>query len=160
MPKRGFGGFYFSGGCQSDYRRLACGKPIRGHVAFLGGPLHFLSELRLRFIETLKLTDETTIIPENSHLFAAYGTAVSNKGEAELDFDTLLHKLDNGVELTAEVSRMEPLFKDEADYAAFKERHDRDKVRRVPLSNYHGGCLPWCGCRLYYNKGGSGFQGW
>ena len=33
---------------------------------------------------------------------------------------------------------MEPLFKDEADYAAFKERHDRDKVRRVPLSNYHG----------------------
>ena len=87
---------------------LACGKPIRGHVAFLGGPLHFLSELRLRFIETLKLTDETTIIPENSHLFAAYGTAVSNKGEAELDFDTLLHKLDNGVELTAEVSRMEP----------------------------------------------------
>ena len=50
----------------------------------------------------------------------------------------MLHKLDNGVELTAEVSRMEPLFKDEADYAAFKERHDRDKVRRVPLSNYHG----------------------
>ena len=117
---------------------LACGKPIRGHVAFLGGPLHFLSELRQRFIETLKLTEETTIIPENSHLFAAYGTAVSNTGEAELDFDTLLHKLENGVELTAEVSRMEPLFRDEADYAAFKERHDRDKVRRVPLSNYHG----------------------
>ena len=78
---------------------LACGKPIRGHVAFLGGPLHFLSELRQRFIETLKLTEETTIIPENSHLFAAYGTAVSNTGEAELDFDTLLHKLENGVEL-------------------------------------------------------------
>ena len=25
---------------------LACGKPIRGHVAFLGGPLHFLPELK------------------------------------------------------------------------------------------------------------------
>ena len=25
---------------------LACGKPIRGHVAFLGGPLHFLPQLR------------------------------------------------------------------------------------------------------------------
>ena len=69
-----------------------------------------------RFIETLKLTDETTIIPENSHLFAAYGTAVSNKGEAELDFDSLLERLENGVELTAEVTRMEPLFKDEEDY--------------------------------------------
>jgi len=117
---------------------LACGKPIRGHVAFLGGPLHFLSELRQRFIETLKLTDETTIIPENSHLFAAFGTAVSNKGEAELDFDSLLERLENGVELTAEVTRMDPLFKDEADYANFKERHDRDQVKRIPLSNYHG----------------------
>ena len=117
---------------------LACGKPIRGHVAFLGGPLHFLSELRGRFIETLKLTDETTIIPENSHLFAAYGTAVSNKGEAELDFDLLLERLENGVELTAEVTRMDPLFKDEEDYEKFKDRHDRDKVKRIPLSNYHG----------------------
>ena len=34
---------------------LACGKPIRGHVAFLGGPLHFLSELKEAFIRTLKL---------------------------------------------------------------------------------------------------------
>ena len=117
---------------------LACGKPIRGHVAFLGGPLHFLSELRGRFIETLKLTDETTIIPENSHLFAAYGTAVSNKGEAELDFDLLLTRLEAGVELTAEVTRMEPLFKDEEDYETFKDRHDRDRVKRIPLSNYHG----------------------
>ena len=37
---------------------LACGKPIRGHVAFLGGPLYFLSELRNAFIRTLNLTDE------------------------------------------------------------------------------------------------------
>ena len=117
---------------------LACGKPIRGHVAFLGGPLHFLSELRQRFIETLKLTDDTTIIPENSHLFAAFGTAVSNKGEAELDFDSLLERLENGVELTAEVTRMDPLFKDEEDYERFKNRHDRDQVKRIPLSNYHG----------------------
>ena len=37
---------------------LACGRPIKGNVAFLGGPLHFLSELRNRFIETLELKDE------------------------------------------------------------------------------------------------------
>ncbi|MBO4462431.1 MAG: 2-hydroxyglutaryl-CoA dehydratase, partial [Lachnospiraceae bacterium] len=47
---------------------LACGKPIRGHVAFLGGPLHFLSELRAAFIRTLNLDEEHTIYPENSHL--------------------------------------------------------------------------------------------
>ena len=58
---------------------LACGKPIRGHVAFLGGPLHFLSELREAFIRTLKLDEEHAIIPENSHLFAAIGSALNAK---------------------------------------------------------------------------------
>ncbi|OYP21355.1 hypothetical protein CG709_07940, partial [Lachnotalea glycerini] len=37
---------------------LACGKPIRGHIAFLGGPLHFLSELREAFIRTLSLDED------------------------------------------------------------------------------------------------------
>ena len=52
---------------------LACGKPIRGHVAFLGGPLHFLSELKKAFIRTLNLDDEHIIDTANSHLFAAIG---------------------------------------------------------------------------------------
>lgn len=40
---------------------LACGKPIRGNVAFLGGPLHFLDQLKEAFIRTLHLTDEHII---------------------------------------------------------------------------------------------------
>ena len=32
---------------------LACGKPIKGNVIFLGGPLNYLSMLRERFIKTL-----------------------------------------------------------------------------------------------------------
>lgn len=47
---------------------LACGKPIRGNVAFLGGPLHFLSELREAFIRTLNLGPDQIIAPEHSHL--------------------------------------------------------------------------------------------
>jgi len=43
---------------------LACGKPIRGRVAFLGGPLTFLPELRNRFTEVLGLTDDEIIAPE------------------------------------------------------------------------------------------------
>lgn len=117
---------------------LACGKPIRGHVAFLGGPLHFLSELRKRFIETLKLTDETTIIPENSHLFAAYGTAVSCKDEEFFNFSETLQKLNRDTELVAEVGRMEPLFRDEKEYKVFKDRHDRNKVKRTAITTYHG----------------------
>lgn len=56
---------------------LACGKPIRGHVAFLGGPLHFMDQLRFRFIETLKLKEDEIIVPENSQLFVAAGAAWS-----------------------------------------------------------------------------------
>ena len=40
---------------------LACGKPIRGNVAFLGGPLYFLDQLRAAFIRTLNLTDDEVV---------------------------------------------------------------------------------------------------
>ena len=55
---------------------LACGKPIRGCVAFLGGPLHFLTELKRAFIRTLRLTPENVVDPSDSHLFAAMGAAI------------------------------------------------------------------------------------
>lgn len=117
---------------------LACGKPIRGHVAFLGGPLHFLSELRGRFIETLKLTQETTILPENSHLFAAFGTAISSKGLEVHDFTIFLEKLSWETKLVMEVGRMNPLFKNEKEYLTFKDRHDQNKVKRTVITTYQG----------------------
>ncbi len=66
---------------------LACGKPIRGNVAFLGGPLHFMDQLRRRFIETLKLTGDAIIVPEESQLFVAAGAAFS--AETTLDSDNI-----------------------------------------------------------------------
>ena len=48
---------------------LACGRPIRGHIAFLGGPLQYLSELRERFYLTLNLDEDHRIVPQNAHLF-------------------------------------------------------------------------------------------
>lgn len=118
---------------------LACGKPIRGNVAFLGGPLHFLPELRKRFIETLKLTDETAIVPERSHLFAAFGAAISTKKNCPItDFETLEKKLKSMTALKTEVSRLAPLFKDEEDYKKFTDRHSAEKVGRAELSKYSG----------------------
>lgn len=118
---------------------LACGKPIRGHVTFLGGPLHFLSELRQRFIETLKLTEETALLPENSHLFAAYGTAISNEENAkQMTFEELLKNIYHGEELEMEVNRLEPLFENEKAYQAFQKRHDNEKVEKIDLSSYKG----------------------
>ena len=39
----------FQAVCNQTISGLAQGKPIRGNVAFLGGPLHFMSELRNSF---------------------------------------------------------------------------------------------------------------
>ena len=56
---------------------LACGRPIRGNVAFLGGPLQYLPQLRKRFYETLELDEAHRIVPENAHLFVACGCAMA-----------------------------------------------------------------------------------
>ena len=119
---------------------LACGKPIRGCVAFLGGPLHFLPELKQAFIRTLKLTPETTVDPENSHLFAAMGAALESGNHDAVDIDSMIDMLDKGVEMPFELNRLEALFKSEADYTSFLTRHTQASVTKGDLSTYTGGC--------------------
>ena len=119
---------------------LACGKPIRGHVAFLGGPLHFLPELKQAFIRTLKLDDEHAITPENSHLFAAMGSAMNAKPEVSVSLTSMRDRLRNSIKLDFEVARMEPLFTSEEDLAAFRKRQSAYKVATADLSTYSGNC--------------------
>ena len=119
---------------------LACGKPIRGHVAFLGGPLHFLSELKAAFIRTLALDDEHAITPENSHLFAAIGSALNFKEDSVTTLDTLRQKLANGIKMEFEVARMEPLFANDEEYREFTERHGSNHVKTASLADYKGNC--------------------
>ena len=122
---------------------LACGKPIRGHVAFLGGPLHFLSELRAAFIRTLKLDDEHAIVPENSHLFAAIGSAMAapEVGKGAVSLKEMKERLASGVKMEFEVARMEPLFATQEDYDAFLRRQSKYKVVTAPLEDYEGSCF-------------------
>ena len=120
---------------------LACGKPIRGHVAFLGGPLHFLPELKQAFIRTLKLDDEHAISPENSHLFAAMGSAMNAKEEVSFLLSAMRDRLKNSIKLDFEVARMEPLFSSEEDLNAFRERQAAYKVETADLASYKGNCF-------------------
>ena len=117
---------------------LACGKPIRGHVAFLGGPLHFLDQLKEAFIRTLKLDEEHTIDTDNSHLFAAIGSALNAKEDVSYSMDEMVGKLTNKIEMEAEVSRLDPLFNNEDEYKAFRNRQDRYKVKTKKLDDYKG----------------------
>lgn len=120
---------------------LACGRPIRGNVAFLGGPLYFLSELRKRFIETLSLRDDQIIFPENSQLVVALGAALSSIDEKYMAFGELVDRLsflDNaGMD---EIQRLRPLFLDKKEYDEFKARHDQRKAKRRDLKGYSGKC--------------------
>ena len=120
---------------------LACGKPIRGCVAFLGGPLHFLPELKNAFIRTLKLSPENVVDPEGSHLFAALGAALEAADAEAADIDALIQKLDGGVSMAFELKRLPPLFADEAAYDAFRARHDRAVVQKGELASYTGDCF-------------------
>ena len=120
---------------------LACGKPIRGHVAFLGGPLHFLSQLREAFIRTLKLDEEHAIIPENSHLFAAIGSALNAKPEVQTTLGALVEKLSGNITMEFEVARMEPLFASQEDYNEFIERQNSYNVVTDDLETYEGNCF-------------------
>lgn len=117
---------------------LACGKPIRGHVAFLGGPLHFLSELREAFIRTLNLDDEHTIAPKNSHLFAAVGSALNSKKDLDIPIIELQQRLADHIQMDFEVERLEPLFSSEDDFREFKDRHDKHQVPVKDLASYQG----------------------
>ena len=99
---------------------LACGKPIRGNVAFLGGPLHFLPQLRESFIRTLRLTQEQISAPDHSHLFAAVGAAMNpQENQSTVSLESMIEQLSSGIQMDFEVKRMEPLFRDQADYDVF-----------------------------------------
>ena len=119
---------------------LACGKPIRGKVAFLGGPLYFLDQLRKRFIETLNLKDDEVIFPDNSQLFVAMGATLLAKEENKvINIDSLLERLSNlDDNMISHENTLEPLFKDEVDRNKFINRHYIDKVRKNDINGYVG----------------------
>ena len=119
---------------------LACGKPIRGKVAFLGGPLYFLDQLRQRFIETLNLQDDEIIFPDNSQLFVAMGaTLLAKEEEKSTTIEALIEKLDNIDEtMLASEDTLDPLFADENDRNEFRHRHYINKVRKNDIKGYVG----------------------
>jgi len=128
---------------------LSCGRKIKGKVGFLGGPLHFLPQLRKRFKETLGLEEKDMFVPEKAQLFVALGAAMVSKSQLSVsdarDLPTFndFHAKTNTDRrnFMYETAHLEPLFQDESEYLNFLERHSRNKVRRRNLSTYQGNCF-------------------
>ncbi len=118
---------------------LACGRPIRGKVAFLGGPLNYLSELRNRFIETLHLEGDAIIIPKEAHLLVAKGAALDSLEAHPITVEKLRSKIDVlRVSHDDTSNPLAPLFSIDAEYEEFKTRHDKDQVEKADLKTYEG----------------------
>ena len=109
---------------------LACGRPIRGHVMFLGGPLHFLPQLRAAFERTLADQVDSFTCPDNAQLYVAIGAALLSSGEPT-PISELSTRLATRKALSLGTSRMRPLFKDAAELEAFRERHARAHIERA-----------------------------
>ena len=120
---------------------LACGRKIKGNVAFLGGPLYFLSELRNRFIDVLKLEKGNIIFPENAQLYIAMGAALSYKNDYML-FSDLIKNIESLKDIEDVVnSEIKPLFDNEREYELFKNRHKKNIVKSIDISSYKGKCF-------------------
>ena len=121
---------------------LACGRPIRGKVAFLGGPLSYLPELRNRFIETLHLKDDEIIVPENAHLLVAKGAALNSVESAPISVEKLKAKIEMfKASKDSTTKPLHPLFQGNSDYEHFKQRHDLTKVPRIDISELKNDCF-------------------
>lgn len=117
---------------------LACGKPIRGKVTFLGGPLHFLDSLRERFIKALNLKEGEYFAPENSEIYVALGAAILSENNEIISSKELIKKLNSISEKEIEDNFLEPLFKNDKEYFDFKKRHDSSVLPKSDLKTYKG----------------------
>lgn len=118
---------------------LACGKPIRGNVIFLGGPLNYLDALKQRFITTLNLSDDQIQKVDDARIFVCIGATLENIKRYEYSFnevEELIKKASNFKEKNS--STIKTLFKTKAEYNSFVKRHNKDKVKRGDLFKYKG----------------------
>ena len=121
---------------------LACGRPIRGKVAFLGGPLTYLPELRNRFIETLHLKDDEILIPDEPHLLVATGAALDSLKSQTVTVHELKQKINDLKSSQDNTTRpIEALFASEQEYEEFKNRHNLSKVPKGDLLNFNDDCF-------------------
>jgi len=118
---------------------LAQGRPLKGTIAFLGGPLYFLKGLQKRFKETLQLDDEHAIFPENAQYYIGLGAAMHAASVAQsMDYDHLMACLDKAKNKKETVETFEPLFTSQEEYDAFVKRHQSHDVGYANLKDYKG----------------------
>lgn len=103
------------------------------------GPLTYLDTLRERFVKTLNLKEDESIIPENAHLFVAYGAILENKNSKIITYEEIQKKILSLKDFhEQESTSLTPLFKSQKELTSFQKRHAKNKVVKKELKNYSG----------------------
>ncbi|MCR5718829.1 MAG: acyl-CoA dehydratase activase [Oscillospiraceae bacterium] len=118
---------------------LAQGREIKGNILFLGGPLSFQKGLRKAFVDTLKLTPEQAIFPEEAPVFVALGSALyaEESKDSPKTAQTLLDMV-QGAQAASDVVTGDRLFRSKKEYDEFVERHKRCDLQYADLRTYEG----------------------
>ena len=119
---------------------LACGRPIRGNVVFLGGPLEHMPYLVHAFRRTLGLSARDGVKPKNAHLFTVTGAALLSDDTRRLGCDPVVMntaELERRVasmgDLESDLAFLPPLFEDADELAAFRARHGQAEFERQSI---------------------------
>ena len=118
---------------------LARGRKITGKVLFLGGPLYYCKGLQQRFQETLQLSDENAIFPEDGRFAVALGASLyAEKNSTPIALNSLCDRILQSMNSAPIISRLAPLFENEAEYREFSKRHARATVKETDPNTYSG----------------------
>ncbi len=117
---------------------LACGRPIKGNVAFLGGPLYFNSELRHSFERTLAEKVDSFWLPDDAQIYVALGAALSSDDEPVL-LSNLIERFKNKEGFKPDIIHIAPLFTSDEQKKEFYDRHEKDVVPMLDISKQEGG---------------------
>ncbi|MGN1089562.1 MAG: acyl-CoA dehydratase activase, partial [Huintestinicola sp.] len=118
---------------------LAQGREITGKVLFLGGPLTFVKGLRKAFVDTLKLSEENAVFPENAQCFMAYGSALyAAQTDGELYTAAEIVNKMKSAKVNDDIITGKRLFENQAQYDEFIERHGKHDLPTEDINTYEG----------------------
>ena len=118
---------------------LAQGRKIKGRVLFLGGPLYFLKGLRKAFKDTLKLSDEEAIFPENAPCFMSIGAALYSANVQAESLEKIIKRI-SAAKGSDDIVTGKPLFESKEEYAEFVKRHRATDLNFADIATYTGDC--------------------
>ncbi len=147
VPKSEVARSVFDAVVEQTVSGLACGRALKGRIAFLGGPLSFLKGLRQAFERKLQAPGTEFVQFEDAHFAVAWGAARQGFDETsqEIAGSRLwqgvgeLQKILKDIKLAvANEIELVPLFDNEEQKQAFLKRHAAHKAPRGDLAQAEG----------------------